>query len=84
MRVYSEYDIVSDIDVRKDYNIESSVSLNTHLDFFDDTTVIWYDPQDLTTMYQDAQGTLPMYRPGTGLVDPPVGLMLDKSGGGDN
>ena len=43
---------------------------------------IWYDPQDLTTMYQDAQGTLPVYQPGTGLVDPPVGLMLDKSGGG--
>ena len=43
---------------------------------------IWYDHQDLTTMYQDAQGTLPVYRPGTGLVDPPVGLMMDKSGGG--
>ena len=42
---------------------------------------IWYDPQDLTTMYQDASGTLPVYRPGTGLVDPPVGLMLDKSQG---
>ena len=42
-------------------------------------TGIWYNPQDLTTLYQDAQGTLPVYRPGTGLVDPPVGLMLDKS-----
>ena len=40
-----------------------------------------HDPQDLTTMHQDAQGTLPVYRPGTGLVDPPVGLMLDKSQG---
>ena len=45
-------------------------------------TVIAYDPQDLTTLFQDAQGTLPVYRPGTGLVDPPVGLMLDKGGGG--
>lgn len=45
-------------------------------------TGIWYDPQDLTTLFQDAAGTLPVYRPGTGLVDPPVGLMLDKSGGG--
>ena len=44
-------------------------------------TAIAYDPQDLTTMYQDASGTLPVYRPGTGLVDPPVGLMLDKSQG---
>ena len=42
---------------------------------------IWYDPQDLTTLYQDASGTLPVYRPGTGKVDPPVGLMLDKSQG---
>ena len=42
---------------------------------------IWYDPQDLTTMYQDAAGTLPVYRPGAGKVDPPVGLMLDKSQG---
>ena len=39
------------------------------------------DPQDLSTMYQDAAGTLPVYRPGTGLVDPPMGLMLDKSQG---
>jgi hypothetical protein len=45
-------------------------------------TAIAYDPQDLTTLFQDAAGTLPVYRPGTGLVDPPVGLMLDKSGGG--
>ena len=45
-------------------------------------TGIWYDPQDLTTLFQDATGTLPVYRPGTGLVDPPVGLLLDKGGGG--
>ncbi len=44
-------------------------------------TGIWYDPQDLTTLFQDTQGTLPVYMPGTGLVDPPVGLMLDKSQG---
>ena len=44
-------------------------------------TGIWYDPQDLTTLFQDFLGTLPVYRPGTGLVDPPVGLMLDKSRG---
>ena len=51
-------------------------------DIFATRTGIWYDPQDLTTLYQDTAGTLPVYRPGTGLVDPPVGLMLDKSGGG--
>jgi len=44
-------------------------------------TAIAYDPQDLTTLFQDAAGTLPVYRPGTGLVDPPVGLMLDKGQG---
>lgn len=44
-------------------------------------TAIVYDPQDLTTMYQDAAGTLPVYRPGSGSVDPPVGLLLDKSQG---
>lgn len=45
-------------------------------------TAIAYDPQDLATLYQDASGTLPVYRPGSGAVDPPVGLVLDKSGGG--
>lgn len=41
-----------------------------------------YDPNDLSTMYQDAAGTVPV----TG-VGQPVGLMLDKSKGlvlGDN
>ena len=46
-----------------------------------DTAGLWYDPQDLSTLFQDPQGTLPVYRPGTGQVDPPVGLMLDKSQG---
>ncbi len=39
---------------------------------------LWYDPSALSTMYQDAAGTLPIYRPGQGQVDPPVGLILDK------
>jgi hypothetical protein len=29
-------------------------------------------------MFQDAAGTLPVYAPGSGQVDPPVGLWLDK------
>lgn len=37
----------------------------------------WYDPSDLTTLYQNAAGTTPVT--GTGQ---PVGLMLDKSKGG--
>lgn len=39
---------------------------------------VWYDASDLSTMYQDAAGTLPVYAPGQGQVDPPVGLWLDK------
>lgn len=37
----------------------------------------WYDPSDLSTLFQDAAGTTPV----TG-VGQPVGLMLDKSKGG--
>ena len=37
---------------------------------------VWYDPSDLSTLFQDAAGTVPV----TG-VEQPVGLMLDKSRG---
>ena len=36
----------------------------------------WYDPNELSTMYQDAAGTIPVTAAGQ-----PVGLMLDKSNG---
>lgn len=39
---------------------------------------VWFDPSDLTTLFQDAAGTTPVYLPGQGQVDPPVGLLLDK------
>lgn len=39
----------------------------------------WYDPSDLTTMFQDAAGTTPV----TG-VEQPVGRILDKSGRGNH
>ena len=42
---------------------------------------LWYDPSDLSTMYQDATGTTPVYMPGQGQIDPPVGLLLDKRKG---
>jgi len=35
----------------------------------------WYDPSDLTTMFQDSTGTTPVTADGQ-----PVGLILDKSG----
>ena len=39
----------------------------------------WYDPSDLTTLFQDAAGTVPVTA-----VEQPVGLMLDKSGRGNH
>lgn len=37
---------------------------------------VWYDPSDLTTLFQDSAGTQPVTA-----VEQPVGLMLDKSKG---
>jgi hypothetical protein len=39
----------------------------------------WYDPSDLSTLFQDSAGTVPV----TG-VDQPVGRMIDKSGRGNH
>ena len=39
----------------------------------------YYDPNDLSTMFQDAAGTIPVTAAGQ-----PVGLMLDKSGRGNH
>jgi hypothetical protein len=40
---------------------------------------VWYDPSDLSTLYQDAAGTTPVTA-----VEQPVGRMLDKSGRGNH
>ena len=40
---------------------------------------VWYDPSDLSTLFQDSTGTTPVTEPGQ-----PVGLMLDKSGNGNH
>ena len=40
---------------------------------------VWFDPSDLSTLFQDAAGTIPV----TG-VEQPVGRMLDKSGRGNH
>lgn len=37
----------------------------------------WFDPSDMSTLYQDAAGTTPVT-----VVEQPVGKMLDKSGNG--
>jgi hypothetical protein len=39
----------------------------------------WYDPSDLSTLFQDSAGTTPVTA-----VGQPVGLMLDKSGNGNS
>lgn len=39
----------------------------------------WYDPSDLSTLFQDAAGTIPVTASGQ-----PVGRMLDKSGRGNH
>ena len=40
---------------------------------------VWYDPSDMSTLYQDAEGTMPVTA-----VGQPVGKMLDKSGRGNH
>ena len=40
---------------------------------------VWYDPSDLSTLFQDAAGTTPVTA-----VGQPVGRMLDKSGRGNH
>ena len=42
---------------------------------------LWYDPSDLTTMFEDAGGTTAVHVPGNGTADSPVGLIYDKSKG---
>lgn len=40
---------------------------------------VWYDPSDMTTLFQDVAGTTPVTA-----VEQPVGLILDKSGRGNH
>lgn len=40
---------------------------------------VWYDPSDLSTLFQDAAGTIPVTA-----VEQPVGKILDKSGRGNH
>ena len=45
---------------------------------------VWYDPSDLTTMFEDSAGTTAVHTPGNGTADSPVGKILDKSGRGNH
>lgn len=40
---------------------------------------VWYDPSDITTLFQDVEGTIPVVNDGD-----PVALMRDKSGNGNH
>lgn len=51
---------------------------NTHL-FMNGEQGVWFDPNDLSTLFQDAAGTIPVTAAGQ-----PVGLMMDKSGNGNH
>lgn len=42
---------------------------------------VWYDPSDLTTMFEDSTGYTAVHTPGNGTADSPVGLLLDKHSG---
>jgi hypothetical protein len=57
-------------------NLAKTFSLRSAL--FAGTQGVWYDPSDLSTVFQDAAGTTP------GAVDQPVGQILDISGNGNH
>lgn len=58
---------------------EGGFEFSPHLLFANGEQGAWYDPSDLTTLFQDAAGTTPVTADGD-----PVGLMLDKSGNGNH
>jgi len=55
----------------------SSVAFSPASLFADGEQGVWYDPSDMTTLFQDSSGTTPVTA-----VEQPVGLMLDKSKSG--
>lgn len=57
-------------------NLANTFSLRSAL--FAGTQGVWYDPSDLSTVFQDAAGTI------AGAVDQPVGRILDISGNGNH
>lgn len=60
--------------VRKLYHGASLIGTRIAELFAGGVPGVWFDPSDFSTMYQDADGTLPVTN-----GEQPVGLMLDKS-----
>lgn len=80
LRVYSEYDIVSNIDVSSLMVIKSNIINYTDVSkVFKSYNFIWYDFQDISTLFIDKTGILPLYLPGSGLPDPQIEMILDTS-----
>ena len=59
--------------------IDSIISWLPTLLFASGEQGVWYDPSDLSTLFQDAAGTIPVTTTGQ-----PVRRMLDKSGNGNH
>lgn len=56
-------------------------ALNGAVGSIDNITIKEWFGLSSCALYQDATGALPVYMPGQGQVDPPVGLLLDKRKG---
>ena len=65
--------------VRKSYQGQNLLGTRIAELFTNGEQGVWYDPSDLSTLFQNSAGTIPV----TG-VEQPVGLMLDKSGRGNH
>jgi hypothetical protein len=62
------------------YMLEGKELNWTPLELFQEGELgVWYDPSDLSTMYQDSAGTIPVVSDGD-----PVGRVEDKSGNGNH
>lgn len=54
--------------------INDTDTVISDISFASNEAGVWFDPSDLSTLFQDAAGTMPVTD-----VEQPVGLMLDKS-----
>jgi hypothetical protein len=59
--------------------VRQSLGFSPALLFANNEQGAWYDPSDMSTLFQDAAGTVPVTA-----VEQPVGRMLDKSGRGNH
>lgn len=77
--IESQRMLLGSVPVRKLYHGISLIGTRIAELFAGGVPGVWFDPSDLSTLFQDTAGTIPV----TG-VEQPVGLMLDKSGNGNH